>query len=86
MTDYEDRNTTADDTVSAYGAAAITKSDTTVIPTTRAVWVGGAGDLAVVMNRGETITFTGVPAGTLMPIQVTKVLAATTATSMTAMY
>lgn len=86
MTAFEERRTTADDTVSAFNATAITKSDTTVIPTTRGVWVGGAGNLAVVMNGGNTVTFTGVPAGTLMPIQVIQVLAATTATNMTAMY
>ena len=50
--------------------------------TTRAVWVGGGGDLAVEMRDGGTVTFTGVAAGSLLPFRVRKVLVAgTTATA-----
>ena len=78
---------TADATVSAHSAVAVTKSDTTVIQPTRALWVGGSGDISAVMAGNEaTVTFVGVPAGTILPIQVTKVMAATTATSIVALY
>lgn len=66
---------------------AVTKSDSTVIPECRALWVGGAGDLSVVFaDGGNAVTLSGVAAGTLLPIRVTKVMAATTATLITALY
>ena len=61
--------------------AAVTPNDGSDLPApTRAVWVGGAGDLVVHMNA-QSVTFTSVPAGSLLPIVVTRVLATgTTAT------
>lgn len=78
---------TADATVAAHSAAAVTPSDTTVLPTTRALWVGIAGNVAVVMSDDQnSITFVGVQAGSILPIQVTKVLATgTTATNIIAL-
>ena len=68
---------------SAFG---ITKSDTTVLPATwGGVFVGGAGNVVVTMLSGEVATFTGVTAGQILPIVVTKVMNATTATNMTGM-
>jgi hypothetical protein len=60
---------------------AVTKSDTTVLSPTRAIYVGGTGDLTVLMN-GDTVpvTFSAVPTGTYLDISVTKVMAITTAT------
>lgn len=53
----------------------------------RALWVGGAGNVAVVTPDGVANTITGVPAGTLLPIQVRRVNStSTTATSMVAIY
>jgi hypothetical protein len=40
---------------------------------TRALYVGGAGDVKVTMQGGEEVTFVGVLAGTLLPIKVRKV-------------
>jgi hypothetical protein len=72
---------------SATGGAAVTASDSTDLGVTRALWVGGAGNLAVqFVDTATTITLTGIPAGTLLPIQVSKVMAATTATSIVALY
>jgi hypothetical protein len=74
-----------------YGATqgvAVTKSDSTVLPVTRALWVGGAGDVAVIFT-GDTaaVTLAGVAAGTMLPVQVTKVMSTnTTATSIVALY
>jgi len=56
-------------------AAAVTKSDSTTFDDiTRAVWVGTAGDIAVLTKGGETVTFANVPSGSLLPIRVSKVL------------
>lgn len=69
------------------GAAAVVKSDTTVINPTRALWIGGVGNVVVTMNDGSgPITFTAVPAGTHLDISVTQVLAATTATLIVAIF
>jgi hypothetical protein len=62
----------------------VTPSDTTVLTDVRALWVGAAGNVAVRMIAdGSTLVFAGVPAGTLLPVQVDKVMATnTTAGSM----
>jgi hypothetical protein len=53
----------------------------------RALWVGGAGNVAIVTPDGVVNTITGVPAGTLLPIQTRRVNSTnTTATSMVAIY
>lgn len=72
----------------ARGGQAVTTSDSTTYAPTRAVWVGGAGNLAVVMvDQSAAITLTGVAAGTLLPISVTKIMSTnTTATNITALW
>lgn len=75
----------ADATVSAHGAVAVTKSDVTIFPVTRALYVGGAGALEVTMADGQVVTFAAVPVG-ILPIQVTQVRAATVATNILALY
>lgn len=67
-------------------AAAVTKSDATDLGRTRAIWVGGTGNLVVTMADGTDVTFTAVPAGSWLWIQVQKVKAATTATNIVALY
>jgi hypothetical protein len=62
----------ADATVSARRAAAVTLSDATVLENTRALYIGGAGNLKVTMVEGGEVTFTALPAGTILPVQVTK--------------
>lgn len=79
---------------SAYKGVAVTPADNTRIETTRALWVGGAGNIVVKFSdvadptvAGSTVTLTAVPAGTLLPIQVNCVnSASTTATSIVALY
>lgn len=42
-----------------------------VIKTTRAIYVGGAGSLIVTTANGTVnVSFLGVPAGTMLPIQI----------------
>ena len=50
----------------------------------RGVYVGGAGDLVVDMaGEGKAVTFAAVPAGSLLPIQVSKIYSAANGTSAT---
>lgn len=60
-------------------AVAITKSDTES-NAFGSIYVGGAGNVTVVTEEGNTITFTAPPVGTILPIRTQKVMAATTAT------
>lgn len=66
----------------------VTPSDSTNLVGTRGIYVGGTGDVAVrfVGQPTETITFLTVPAGTLLPICLTRVMFATTATGIIALY
>ncbi len=74
------------DVASAYGAVAVTKSDSTIIPPTRGLMIGATGDVAVRMVNGDIITFVTVPAG-IFSVQVNKVLSTgTTATGISALY
>lgn len=74
------------DVAPAYGGAAITPSDSTVIPTTRAIHVGSTGNIAMRLANGDLVTLTSVAAGVLT-VQVDKVLSTgTTATSLVALY
>jgi hypothetical protein len=68
----------------------ITKSDTAELPLgpCRAVWVGGAGDLAVIAS-GDTaaVTISGVAAGTVVPVRARYIMSTnTTATLIVALY
>lgn len=66
---------------------AVTPSDSVDLGrTSRALWVGGAGAVSLITSGGDTITLTGVPAGTLLWVRATRVRSTgTTATSMTAL-
>jgi hypothetical protein len=71
----------------ASNAATVTPSTSPLSYTTRGLWVGGAGDVNVTMAGGGNVVFSGVPAGTLLPIRVTHVLAtSTTATLIDALW
>ncbi|HTK34467.1 MAG TPA: hypothetical protein VL358_04165 [Caulobacteraceae bacterium] len=54
------------------GAIAVTPSDTTQLGLV-GVYVGAAGDLAVVGGDGGAVTFPSVPAGVIIPMAITKV-------------
>lgn len=71
----------------ATDGVAVTPSDSTVLTTTRALFVGGAGDLAVEMASGNALTFAGVTAGSILPVRVTRIKATgTTATNIVALW
>lgn len=70
-----------------YDAAEITPADSELARPAYQVWVGGAGDLAVVTQGGTAVTFAAVPAGTLLRIQCKQISATgTTATGIVAIY
>lgn len=69
---------------------AVVPSDTVNFPrgAPRAIYVGGIGNVvAISQTDDEAVTFIGVPAGTILPIQPTRINStSTTATSMVALY
>ena len=68
---------------------AVTPNDSTDLTysTCRAIYVGGAGNIALVDGAGTTVTFTGVTAGSILPVQTARINATgTTAASLVALY
>ena len=67
--------------------AAAPDDNTDLSYTTRALFVGGAGNVNLVTAGGETVTFTGVTAGSVLPVRVARVKStSTTATSIVALW
>lgn len=79
---------TADATAPAGTASVVTPSDATVLPVTRALYVGTGGNVAVSMGSdGDVVVFTNVADGTILPIQVMQVRStSTTASGILALY
>lgn len=72
---------------SATRAVAVTPNDTNDLAyTSRALWIGGGGNVAVILaDDTNPVTFSGVPAGTLLPLRVKRVRSTgTTATNIVA--
>lgn len=67
----------ADDIVApARGGFAITTSDSTDLAAeTRAIYVGGAGDLVAVLASGDEVSFVGLAGGTLLPVRARRIKA-----------
>lgn len=59
-------------------AEAVTTSDTVKFPTGSIVFVGGGGTVRVLTVQGSDVTFVGVLAGSVLPVQVIQVFASTT--------
>lgn len=65
------------------GAAIVPSDSEPLAKVTRAVYVGGAGNLHVVLLSGDTVTLIGALPGVIYPLRVEKVLATgTTATGL----
>ena len=59
-------------------AAAVTPSDTVNFAEPSVLFVGGGGIVRVLTAQGSDVTFTGVLAGTVLPLQVLRVFSTTT--------
>jgi len=72
----------------ATGGETVTPHDTNELTyISRGIWVGVAGNVALAMADGTTITLVGVAAGTLLPVRAKRVNSTnTTATTMVALY
>lgn len=73
----------------ARNATAVTPDDANDISTgvTRGLYVGGAGNLVLIMAMGQTVTFTNIQAGSILPLAVARVKATlTTATNIVALW
>lgn len=63
-------------------AFAITPADGDDLPeTTRAIYVGAGGAIALRMQSGAVVTMAGVPQGTLLPLRADRILATGTTAS-----
>ncbi len=67
-------------------AEAVTPSNSVDLTyVSRAIFVGGSGNLEVVTSAGETVVFNGVLSGSVLPLRVSRVKASsTTATNIVA--
>lgn len=68
-------------------AAAVSPSDTVNLAYPSVVYVGGSGNVKITTAQGSAVTFTGVQAGSIIPVQALRVWnTGTTATNMVAVY
>ena len=74
---------------SATGAVAVDVSaaDQKFARTTRGFYIGGAGALALTTLEGQDVTFSGLAAGSILPVQAMAALnSGTTATNVVALF
>ena len=65
----------------------VTPSDTASLDQPGRIYVGGAGNLAVVTERGDEVTFIGVAKGIILEVCIKQVKATgTTATNLLVVY
>lgn len=69
------------------GAATITPSNTVNLANPSVVYVGVGGNVRVLTAQGDDVTFVGIPAGAVLPVQVIRVyVTSTTATNLVGIY
>jgi hypothetical protein len=75
-------------TAPATKAVAVTAADSDLAIPARALYVGGAGNISLILSEDSSaVTFSNVPAGTILPFQVKQVRSTnTTATLIVALY
>jgi hypothetical protein len=59
-------------------AEAVTPSDTANLSAPSVIYVGGTGNVRVLTAQGTDVTFSGMPAGAVVPVQVIRVYATNT--------
>lgn len=65
----------------AKNAATVTASDATVFTQPSTIYIGTAGNVNVTTQGGQTVLFSNLNAGTILPVLVTKVLSTSTTAS-----
>jgi len=68
---------------------AVTPNDSAdlTLGTCRAIYIGGDGNISIVDGAGTTVVFTGLTAGSILPVQTARINAtSTTATLIIALY
>lgn len=79
--------TKSDTVLQTYTCATITGAEKiTKIQGFKALYIGGAGDVYVKNDAGTSVAFQNVPAGSLLPVSGTYIMAATTATNIVALF
>jgi hypothetical protein len=81
--EFRDRDSPGLASPATYGFAVTPHDTNELAAVTRGIWVGGAGDLSVVLadNESTAILISAVPAGTLLPLRARIIKnASTTAT------
>ena len=69
------------------GATTVAQSDTVNLVTPSIIYVGGGGTVKVTTAQGDDVTFFGLVAGTVIPVQVIRVWSSvTTATNLLRIY
>lgn len=69
------------------GAKVVSPSNTVNLTYPSVIYVGGTGNVKVTTAQGDEVTFNGVPAGFVIPVQVIRVWSTgTSATNMLAIY
>ena len=69
------------------GAVAVVPSDSVNLASPSVIYVGVGGNVSVMTAQGDIVTFIGVPAGGVIPVQVARVNSTdTSASSMLAIY
>jgi hypothetical protein len=70
-----------------HGSAIVPDDLAALAQATRALYVGGGGDVTARMLGGSLVTLANVPEGTLIPLRVTQVMASgTTATAIVGLW
>lgn len=73
--------------IDAYDQAVIvTPHDSNVQPgmPCKGIYVGGAGNLAIIDGTGATVLLSGIPAGTFLPIKAKRIRATSTTATLIA--
>lgn len=75
-------------TAPANRAVSVTPSDSQdLTAVARSLYIGGSGNVSVVTSGGDTVTFIGLTAGTILPVRVSRVRSTgTTATNIVALW
>lgn len=69
------------------GATTVAQSDTINLTTPSIIYVGGGGTVKLTTAQGDDVTFFGLVAGTVIPVQVIRVWSSvTTATNLLRIY